>query len=268
MSSIARRSYQQNVDLCNWTHMGEERMVSHHARRTMFLVVLLGLMGWIVAIDAHQDPCHRRHACPSDHGTYVGGDLGRCDQCPDNQYCLAAKPRVAASPSPTPAPPASTSSQSFTPSAVTVCFTPGGNCMEQIVNALSEAKSGILVQAYSFTSAPIAKALLEAHKRGVQVQVILDKSQRTEKYSSADFLANQGVATMIDANHAISHNKVMVIDGETVITGSFNFTKAAQEKNAENVPIIRDKALAAQTTQNWQAHAQHSQPYVGRGVRP
>jgi len=148
-----------------------------------------------------------------------------------------------------------------------VCFTPGGNCTDLIVNAIGGAKTSILVQAYSFTSTPIAKALLDAHKRGVQVQVILDKSQRSEKYSSADFLANQGVPTLIDANHAISHNKVMVIDGETVLTGSFNFTKAAQEKNAENVLIIRDKALAAQYTQNWQAHAQHSQPYVGRGVR-
>jgi phosphatidylserine/phosphatidylglycerophosphate/cardiolipin synthase-like enzyme len=70
------------------------------------------------------------------------------------------------------------------------------------------------------------------------VQVILDKSQRTEKYSSADFLANQGVPTMIDAHHAIAHNKVIVIDGETVLTGSFNFTKAAQEKNAEHVRRI------------------------------
>ena len=91
--------------------------------------------------------------------------------------------------------------------------------------------------------------------------------QRTEKYSSADFMANQGVPTMIDAEHTISHNKVMIIDNELVITGSFNFTKAAQEKNAENVLIIRDKALADQYSQNWQVHAQHSQPYVGRGVR-
>jgi len=53
---------------------------------------------------------------------------------------------------------------------------------------------------------------------------------------------------MIDANHAIAHNKVMIIDGETVLTGSFNFTKAAQEKNAENLLIIRDAALAAQYT--------------------
>jgi phosphatidylserine/phosphatidylglycerophosphate/cardiolipin synthase-like enzyme len=150
---------------------------------------------------------------------------------------------------------------------MTVCFTPGGSCTDLIVTALGEAKASILVQAYSFTSAPIAKALLDAHKRGVRVQVILDKSQRTEKYSSADFLANQGVPTMIDAEHAIAHNKVMIIDGETLITGSFNFTKAAQTQNAENLLIIRDQALAAQYTQNWEVHRQHSQPYIGRGVR-
>ena len=61
------------------------------------------------------------------------------------------------------------------------------------------------------------------------------RANAAEKYSSADFLANQGVPVVIDANHAIAHNKVMVIDGETVLTGSFNFTKAAQEKNAENL---------------------------------
>jgi phosphatidylserine/phosphatidylglycerophosphate/cardiolipin synthase-like enzyme len=99
------------------------------------------------------------------------------------------------------------------------------------------------------------------------VQVSLDQSQRTEKYSSANILANQGVPTMIDAEHTIAHNKVIVIDGEMVITGSFNFTKSAQEKNAENVLIIRDQALAMRYTQNWDVHRQHSQPYVGRGVR-
>jgi phosphatidylserine/phosphatidylglycerophosphate/cardiolipin synthase-like enzyme len=242
--------------------------MTHRLGVWMIALILVVLGGVILSAHAHQDSCHRLHSCPSDHNTYVCGDKGRCDQCPDNQFCLTGKPRLAASPSPAPAPPASTSGQSFTPEPITVCFTPGGNCTEQIVKALGDAKSSILVQAYSFTSAPIAKALLEAHTRGVQVQVILDKSQRTEKYSSADFLANQGVPTMIDANHAISHDKVMIIDGETVITGSFNFTKAAQEKNAENLLIIRDPALASQYTANWQAHAQYSQPYVGRGVRP
>jgi len=150
---------------------------------------------------------------------------------------------------------------------VAVCFPPGENCTQDSVHVLDDAQHTILVQAYSFTSAPVAKALLNAHMRGVEVQMILDKSQRTEKYSSADFLANHGVPTMIDATHAIAHNKVMVIDGVTVLTGSFNFTKAAQEKNAENMAIIRDPVLASQYTKNWQQHAGHSQKYVGRMAR-
>jgi phosphatidylserine/phosphatidylglycerophosphate/cardiolipin synthase-like enzyme len=209
----------------------------------LIMVSLAVVVGRLRPSEAHQDPCHRLHSCPSDHNTYVCGDKGRCDQCPDNEYCLAGKPRVASSVTPAPAPRSPSPSAATTPSAVTVCLTPGENCTDAIIKALSDAKRTILVQAYSFTSAPLAKALLDAHKRGVQVQVILDKSQRSEKYSSADFLANQGVPTMIDANHAIAHNKVIVIDGEVVISGSFNFTKAAQEKNAENLLIIHDPAL-------------------------
>jgi phosphatidylserine/phosphatidylglycerophosphate/cardiolipin synthase-like enzyme len=145
-----------------------------------------------------------------------------------------------------------------------VYFSPRGGCTETIVRELDHAKTSVLVQAYSFTSAPIAKALLDAHKRRVRVQVLLDKSQRTEKYSSATFLFNQGIPVKIDAAHAIAHNKVMVIDGETVITGSFNFTKAAEEKNAENLFVIRDRRLAELYTRNWQEHERHSEAYTGR----
>jgi phosphatidylserine/phosphatidylglycerophosphate/cardiolipin synthase-like enzyme len=127
---------------------------------------------------------------------------------------------------------------------IQVYFSPGGGCTDAINKAIGQSKQEILVQAYSFTSALIAKALLEAHKRGVKVQVILDKSQRSEKYTSATFLTNAGIPTFIDAKHAIAHNKIMIIDREIVITGSFNFTKAAEEKNAENVLIIKGKALA------------------------
>jgi phosphatidylserine/phosphatidylglycerophosphate/cardiolipin synthase-like enzyme len=76
------------------------------------------------------------------------------------------------------------------PTAVNVCFQSGGNCTDLIVRALDTAQTSIRVQAYSFTSAPIAKTLVDAHKQSVRVQVILDKRQRTEPYSSADFLAN------------------------------------------------------------------------------
>jgi phosphatidylserine/phosphatidylglycerophosphate/cardiolipin synthase-like enzyme len=174
---------------------------------------------------------------------------------------------MASSPTPTPAPRSPAPSTTTTPSAVSVCLTPGGNCTDTIANALTDAKRTVLVQAYSLTSAPLAKALLDAHKRGPQVQVILDKSQHAEKYSCADFLANQGVPTMIDANHAIAHDKAIVIDGETVLTGSFNFTKAAQQKNAGNLVMLRDPALAAQYVKNWAIHQQHRQPHVGRGLR-
>ena len=101
--------------------------------------------------------------------------------------------------------------------------------------------------------------------KGDKVEVILDKSQRTQKYSFATFLYNSGIPTKIDAQHAIAHNKVMIIDGETVITGSFNFTKAAEQNNAENLLVIRDKKLAERYIKNWQEHDRHSEVYVGRG---
>lgn len=144
-----------------------------------------------------------------------------------------------------------------------VYFSPNGECTDAIIRELKRAQITVLVQAYSFTSAPIAKALLDAHKRGVKVEVVLDKSQRTQSYSSATFLYNVGIPTKIDAQHTIAHNKVMIIDGETVITGSFNFTKAAEKSNAENLLIIHDKELASIYTKNWQEHAQHSELYSG-----
>jgi phosphatidylserine/phosphatidylglycerophosphate/cardiolipin synthase-like enzyme len=145
--------------------------------------------------------------------------------------------------------------------SIQVYFSPNGGCTEAINKAIGQAKQEILVQAYSFTSARIAKELLNAHKGGVKIQVILDKSQRSEKYSSATFLANSGIPTFIDAKHAIAHNKIMIIDRETVITGSFNFTKAAEEKNAENLLIIRDKGLAKKYIENWEKHREHSERY-------
>lgn len=150
---------------------------------------------------------------------------------------------------------------------IAVYFSPKGGCTEAVVRELDAAKESVLVQAYSFTSAPIAKALTDAHKRGVKVQAILDKSQQTEKYSSATFLRNAGVPTFIDAKHAIAHNKVMVIDGKVVITGSFNFTKAAEESNAENLLVIRDAVLAAKYAGNWEEHLGHSVPYERKGER-
>lgn len=139
----------------------------------------------------------------------------------------------------------------FKNSKYETCFTPGENCTALIVNTIKKSKSSIYVQAYSFTSAPIAEALLQAKKRGVTVKAILDKSQFTANYSASKFLLNQGIPVWKDQRVAIAHNKVIIIDNATVITGSFNFTKSAQERNAENVLIITDTNLAHKYLENW-----------------
>jgi hypothetical protein len=156
---------------------------------------------------------------------------------------------------------------------IIVCFSPrlDGGCdpTQTIVARIDGAQRQILVQAYEFTSAPIAKAVVEAKGRGVEVRVILDKQAAGGGYSAATFLKHAGVPVLIDREHKIAHNKVIVIDGRTVITGSFNFTKAAEEHNAENLVVIDDPAIAAQYVRNWQVHAAHSTaPSSPRGPEP
>jgi phosphatidylserine/phosphatidylglycerophosphate/cardiolipin synthase-like enzyme len=145
--------------------------------------------------------------------------------------------------------------------AVDVYFSPRGGCTQAIVREIDRARGEILVQAYSFTSAPIARALVGAHRRGVRVVALLDKSQRGRDFTSATFLADAGIPVYIDAEHAIAHNKIMIVDRETVITGSFNFTKAAEEKNAENLEIIRSKDVAYLYVANFDRHMAHSERY-------
>ncbi len=151
------------------------------------------------------------------------------------------------------------------PPTTEVCFTPGEDCTGLIVRLLNEAKEEILVHAYSFTSAPIAKALVQAHRRGVAVTVVLDRSQRKDRYSEADFLAHMGVPTFIDSRHAIAHSKVVLIDRQIVLTGSFNYTRAAQEKNAENLLVLRgDQKLSQRYRENFETHKWHAERYEGR----
>jgi phosphatidylserine/phosphatidylglycerophosphate/cardiolipin synthase-like enzyme len=151
-----------------------------------------------------------------------------------------------------------------TETRVAVYFSPGVSCTAAIVRELANAKSSIHLQAYSFTSQWIAKALVDAEKRGVKVVAILDASNRTKNYSAADFLVHEGVETYIDSQHSIAHNKIIIIDNATVITGSFNFTKAADEKNAENLLVIPDAEIAAKYEQNWELHFAHSEYYAGK----
>ena len=133
-----------------------------------------------------------------------------------------------------------------------VGFSPNGSSLEIILEGIQQAKKSILVAAYSFTSKPVSSALLDAHKRGVKVQVIADKKSNTGQYSAVTFLANQGVAVRLNGNYQIFHHKFMVFDGRHVETGSFNYSAAAVKKNAENVlMILNNKSIADRYTQQW-----------------
>lgn len=141
-----------------------------------------------------------------------------------------------------------------------VFFSPRGGCTAEVVSIIETARKSLLVQAYSFTSVPIAQALKAAHDRGVDVRIILDKSDETGRSSMEGYLVRARIPIWIDRAHAIAHNKVMVIDGTTVITGSFNFTKAAETSNAENLLVIQSLELADLYSANWVIHQHHSEP--------
>jgi phosphatidylserine/phosphatidylglycerophosphate/cardiolipin synthase-like enzyme len=124
---------------------------------------------------------------------------------------------------------------------IEVAFSPNNGVTSVVVNAINQAKKQILVEAYSFTSKPIANAIVEAKRRGVDIWILLDKTQNKSGYSVAKFFYNHGISKIkIDQKHAIFHNKIMIIDNENLITGSFNFTKAAEEKNAENLLYFKN----------------------------
>ena len=148
-------------------------------------------------------------------------------------------------------------------STYSVCFVPNGaSCEKLLVHAIDESKHSIHIQAYSFTNSRIAEAIVRAFKRGVDVQVILDKSQFSDKYSSATFLKSTGITVVGDLKPAIAHNKVMIFDQQSVFTGSFNFTRSAQDRNAENgILISGDLELAKLYTENWKARFNQSTPY-------
>jgi len=136
--------------------------------------------------------------------------------------------------------------------AVSVCFTPNKQCQMQIISEINKAKASILVQAYSFTDRDIAQALVTAAQRGVQVQVLLDKSNRNDKRSAKDIITQNNLPLRFDAPQGIAHNKIMIIDQSTVLSGSYNFSSAAHTRNTENLLILNSPELAKDYIQNWQ----------------
>ena len=144
-----------------------------------------------------------------------------------------AAPAIGANAITVPTPPLTTNA------AVEVFFSPGANTDQAIAAAILAAKKRVWIVGYYFTSAPIAKALHQAHERDIDVRVVLDRSQATAKYSSATYFHNQGVPLKINSRYPILHHKFIVIDGDMVGFGSMNFTKSGAQQNAENFNLFR-----------------------------
>lgn len=151
--------------------------------------------------------------------------------------------------------------------SIETAFTPGDRIDNLIIAAIAGAKREVLVNAYSFTQRRIAGALVAARKRGVSVQVIADSQQAaTLPQNVLAELAKGGVDVWLDSNYQAAHNKVVIVDADTAnattITGSYNFTVAAQWHNAENVVILRDnREVARAYRDNWLRLKAHATPW-------
>jgi phosphatidylserine/phosphatidylglycerophosphate/cardiolipin synthase-like enzyme len=146
---------------------------------------------------------------------------------------------------------------------VSVCFVPEQSCGAAVANAIATATSFIRIQAYGLTSPVILRALAAARARGVDVQAVLDKSDERDhgkRVTGARFMVEANIPTWIDDSVAIAHNKVIIIDGHLVIGGSYNYTAAADHKNAENVTFIDAPVVADFYLLNWEARKAVSRP--------
>ena len=146
---------------------------------------------------------------------------------------------------------------------VQYAFTPDDHADQMIVAAIDAAQRQILVQAYSFSHRRIAEALVRAATRGVEVAAIVDQEQSRAALAIMRNIERAGAQVRIDSRHAAAHNKLMVIDHGAadcaVVTGSYNFTYAAQHRNAENVLILRgNPPLCAAYFNNWRRHQLHA----------
>ncbi len=132
----------------------------------------------------------------------------------------------------------------FDKGSVSIYFSPRGGAEDAIVDAINSAKRTIDVAIYTFTSRPIARALIDAQRNGVKVRIIMDDEQASDRYSKYRYLRKNGFPIKLYRGDGIMHNKFAVIDSEIVITGSFNWTASAEEYNYENLLIIDSPEVA------------------------
>lgn len=137
-------------------------------------------------------------------------------------------------------------------------FSPGGGAQSLIIEYTDKAKQEIYWQAYNFTSQPLADALKRAHARGVHVVVILDYTASRQKSSKAAQLAKAGITVYLDAKHQIAHDKTRIFDGKVVLTGSYNDSASAENRNGESLFAFNDKDDVEACIANFKKHLLHS----------
>jgi phosphatidylserine/phosphatidylglycerophosphate/cardiolipin synthase-like enzyme len=121
-----------------------------------------------------------------------------------------------------------------------------------VLKVIGSAKSSILMADYEFTSKPIADALINAEKRGVNVQLVSDYNAGHLQFALNKYVAVAGIKVRYDKKYSIMHNKFIIVDDLDVETGSFNYTNAAIVRNAENVIVIWNmKSIADIYTTEW-----------------
>lgn len=137
--------------------------------------------------------------------------------------------------------------------AIEVRFSPKGGCKDLVLDAIRSAEQFLWVHAYVFTSDDIADELIKAHRRGIDVRVIVDGKRMDDKYAKVKKLSEAGVCVKyVQISSGCVHNKIMIIDERALITGSFNWTKAAEERNQENMLRISSLDLNRCYRKNWQ----------------
>ena len=124
-----------------------------------------------------------------------------------------------------------------------VYFSLSDNPQREIIKNINRAQASINIAMYIFTDREIALPLIKAHERGVKVRLYLDKDQVDYKYSQSRFLVQKGIKTRISSNKYIMHNKFTIIDNRLLLTGSYNWTFSANNRNDENLMVIDDPEL-------------------------
>jgi phosphatidylserine/phosphatidylglycerophosphate/cardiolipin synthase-like enzyme len=125
-----------------------------------------------------------------------------------------------------------------------VYFSPNGGAARAVARAVEGAKKSVHAAVFCFTEREIAQALLAAHRRGVDVKVVLGKEEKENEFSKLNYLLKGGIDVRIDSRSGLMHDKFAVVDTRIVITGSFNWTASAETMNRENLLVLDDEGLA------------------------